>query len=588
MRKTFWQRWWRRRCADVAARWRRVGARVGKGDGLRVLLGALLLLLSVALGVCWWRAVRHGGAEASYLGWKLWFTLTTTFAVGYGWRMLAPARGARVATGALLLVCFVEPFMLIGQWWPGTAKPAVRFTTPARTTRWLQQFAPAEQRVYVRVNGPDEETASQPRFDALDRTALFGLHNVAGYEPLFMERYSRALGGVDFDALSPRPGYVATPALFEPQSHVLDLLNVGYVVAWPELAPVPELHLSKHDGIDFAAGDLALAVAPGQPVSVRGAGGAGNSLALVTSLANSVACTQGTTVARLRVYTAAGQLIERELQAGRDTAEWAHERVDVRAAMQHTLAPVFDRVPGDAANSFTALRYWTRVPLGAHTTVSRIELENVAPPTSLALWKATVYDSDSKQATPLTNEPDVTTLDPARWQVAWATDGVLVLHNTRALPRAWLVAAAEAVAGEEALHRIRGESTQAFEPRRTALLEVRAAELPQLPGGEVAPESGARIMSYEPNRLRIETSAPTATVLVVSEMFYPGWVATLDGAATRINVADYLLRGVALPAGQHTVEMRYTAPAARTGALISALTLLLLCGLAIYTRCTSR
>jgi hypothetical protein len=41
---------------------------------------------------------------------------------------------------------------------------------------------------------------------------------------------------------------------------------------------------------------------------------------------------------------------------------------------------------------------------------------------------------------------------------------------------------------------------------------------------------------------------------------------------------------VALAAGQHKVEMRYTAPAARTGAIISGCTLLLLCALFIYGR----
>ena len=84
--------------------------------------------------------------------------------------------------------------------------------------------------------------------------------------------------------------------------------------------------------------------------------------------------------------------------------------------------------------------------------------------------------------------------------------------------------------------------------------------------------------------MQIETSAPTATVLVVSEIFYPGWTATVDGRPTRLLLTDYLLRGVSLPAGQHTIEMRYTAPAARNGAVLSAFTLCFLVGLALYAR----
>jgi hypothetical protein len=179
-------------------------------------------------------------------------------------------------------------------------------------------------------------------------------------------------------------------------------------------------------------------------------------------------------------------------------------------------------------------------------------------------------------------------LEAARWRVEYDKEGALVLRNLRALPRVWLVAEAEAVDGEEALQRIRGEGAREFDPRRTALLEVRPDELPPLPGGPLAPESDARIVSYEPNRLVVETSAPTATVLVMSEIFYPGWTATVDGRPERIKLTDYLLRGIALPPGRHRIELRYTATAARNGAFISALTLALLAGLLGYTRVAGR
>jgi hypothetical protein len=173
---------------------------------------------------------------------------------------------------------------------------------------------------------------------------------------------------------------------------------------------------------------------------------------------------------------------------------------------------------------------------------------------------------------------------------------VLVVRNRRAQPRAWLVAEAEAVDGEEALRRIRGESSgngssgsdgssaQKFDPRRTALLEVRADELPALPGGALAPESTIRLVQYQPTRLTLETNAPTATVAVVSEIFYPGWTATVDGVAQPIHLTNFLLRGVAVPAGQHRIEMEYRAPAARNGALISLCTLLFVILLSVFAR----
>jgi hypothetical protein len=554
------------------------------------------LLLCVLCGALWWRAIHVApyvgdsleryAAERWYVCWKILFTLSALIALWLALRLKTQAWRQTLTTCVLLVACFVEPMFLIARWWPGTAKTPARCTTPAQTTRFLQQFPPAEQRVYVRANSAAEEMSSRPRFDALDRTAPFGLHNVAGYEPLILERYSRALGNVEFDAINPRPGFAANRALFDSRSHVLDLLNAAYVVAWPDLSVTPAADaLIERDGVRFAAAELGLTVAPGQSVTLRGAPGTGDTLALVTSLANSAAVKQATTVARLRVFSADGRIIERELRAGLDTSEWAHERQDVRANVRHALAPVFDSRPGDAANSFAARRYWTRLALGAGVAVSRVEVENVSAAAALALWKATLFDSAARRSVPLTNEPDATTLDAARWQVAADMDGVLVLRNLRALPRAWLVAEAEAVDGEEALRRISGESPKEFDPRRTALLEVRADELPQLSdAGATWGRMAAHVAVYEPGHILIDTDASTPTVLVVSETFYPGWVATVDGQPAPILLTDYLLRGVALDAGRHRVEMRYTAPAARTGALISGATLLLIGGLFIYDR----
>jgi hypothetical protein len=173
--------------------------------------------------------------------------------------------------------------------------------------------------------------------------------------------------------------------------------------------------------------------------------------------------------------------------------------------------------------------------------------------------------------------------DLTKWQPVYDDGGAQILRNERALPRAWLVAEAESVDGEEALRRIRGQGP-AFDPRRTALLEVQPRNLPALPGGPISRAAFAKIVAYESNGVVIETVADTASVLVVSEINYPGWLATVDGAQAPIHSADFLLRGIVLPAGSHRVEMRYTAPAARNGAFISAFTILLISGLALYEK----
>jgi hypothetical protein len=273
------------------------------------------------------------------------------------------------------------------------------------------------------------------------------------------------------------------------------------------------------------------------------------------------------------------------LRAGADTADGLYEQPDIGGSIRHRMATVFDSKAGDASPSFPAHRYRARVPLGGRVAVEQFEIENVAAGASLTIWKATVFDSETKRSTTLAHAGArlPSELNPDKWRTVYDAGDILILHNERALPRAWLVAEAEAVDGEEALRRIRGESGREFDPRRTALLEVSQGELPALPGGPVGSNASAQV-SYLPNGVAVETYAETATILVFSEMNYPGWIATVDGVAQPIFTADFLLRGVPLPPGKHRVEMKYTAPAARAGALISLSMLLLLVSFALLGR----
>jgi hypothetical protein len=562
-------------------------------------------------GFFWWRqtlnsAVNAFDAEAGvprawvegfwyaglplpkYLAWKLVFTLLTALLIWRGWKIDAARARRLVLVAALALVCFVEPFVVVSNWWQPFAKPRARFDAASPVTRFLQARAAGAERsrIYTRVKLFAEEFDESPRFDPPNLTALYDLENVGGYEPLLLERYSRALGGVHLDAASPLPGFAPNRALFDARSHVLDLLGARFVVNAEMAADAPSI---EREGIRFAASDLASELQPGERISLHANSAAiADTLALVTSTSNSAAVADGTPVALLLIHTTGGRVVERALRAGADTAEWAHERPDVRNGVRHALAPIFDSVPvKDDLGDYSSHRYWARIPLGERLEVERIEIVNATREgVRLALWKATLHDAARGQSQTLarTQRSLYAGLDRERWAAVYDADDVLILENKRALPRAWLVGEAEAVDGEEALRRISGEGDDGardFDPQRTALLEVAAAELPALPGGELPAGSGARITSYEPNRIVVDTSAQSPAVLVLSEINYPGWEAMVDGEAARIHATDYLLRGVVVPAGQHRVEMRYRAPAARNGAFISAISLLALCALAI-------
>jgi hypothetical protein len=321
-------------------------------------------------------------------------------------------------------------------------------------------------------------------------------------------------------------------------------------------------------------------------VVLTGEAAQGDALALVTTLANAGAVNDMEPVANITVHTTDGQTIERPLRAGPETAEWAHERADVRPNVRHSLAPVFDARPGDDSNSFSSYRYLGRITLGQRYGVTRVEVTKLLPQISVILWKASLYDSSSGASTPMWR-PDavnpLSKLDPERWKIVYQQDGALILENRRALPRVWLTPPRlEAVSQEEAWKRIRGLNPYPypFDPRRMALVESSGNRPMICP--DLSPSAAARLVSYEPNRLTIETNSDQPAFLVVSELYYPGWKATVDGVETPIYRTNFLLRGMAVPPGAHRVEMWYTAPGARAGARISLFTLFVIGCLAVY------
>jgi len=154
-----------------------------------------------------------------------------------------------------------------------------------------------------------------------------------------------------------------------------------------------------------------------------------------------------------------------------------------------------------------------------------------------------------------------------------------VLENQEALPRAWIVHSAQRVgSGKEALDLLDSDKV---DPKETVLLEE---ELPQqMSQPDPASAEQAEVKEYQPNRIQVETSTEGSGLLVLSEVYYPSWKAYVDGQPTSIHVADQLLRAVAIPAGEHTVELRYESWTLRAGVTISLVAYGALIALAVIT-----
>jgi hypothetical protein len=65
------------------------------------------------------------------------------------------------------------------------------------------------------------------------------------------------------------------------------------------------------------------------------------------------------------------------------------------------------------------------------------------------------------------------------------------------------------------------------------------------------------ISSYEPNRLSYDVRTGKGGVVVFSEIYYPGWTATIDGQPAELGRVDYVLRALNVPAGNHKVELTF-------------------------------
>jgi hypothetical protein len=106
-------------------------------------------------------------------------------------------------------------------------------------------------------------------------------------------------------------------------------------------------------------------------------------------------------------------------------------------------------------------------------------------------------------------------------------------------------------------------------------------DLPKVPSialeaGELSGTDQSYISSIEDdyNRVTLKASTPVPALLVLTDQFYPGWNATIDGAPAKIYHVNIFFRGVLLPAGEHTIEFRYEPFSVTLGLILSALVIL--------------
>jgi hypothetical protein len=129
-----------------------------------------------------------------------------------------------------------------------------------------------------------------------------------------------------------------------------------------------------------------------------------------------------------------------------------------------------------------------------------------------------------------------------------------VIEFTGALPRAGLYAHWESQPDDEAA--LKKLASEAFDPEQTVIV---AGNTPAAPAAEARGKKAGTVefTSYAPKRFTLKAKVESPAVLLINDRYDPQWKVWVDGQPAELLRCNYVMRGVALQPGEHTVELRY-------------------------------
>jgi hypothetical protein len=147
--------------------------------------------------------------------------------------------------------------------------------------------------------------------------------------------------------------------------------------------------------------------------------------------------------------------------------------------------------------------------------------------------------------------------------VLWSDARRQLIQNPDALPRAFVVN--EVVIEKNNNKILQTLFNKQFHPERQAIVEENLSFTPE----KMQLESSIVISNYEENKVELNTTTNTKSILILLDNYYPGWNAYIDGKPTKVFRADYTFRAIVLPEGKHVVQFIYEPLSAKIGSYIS-------------------
>lgn len=387
---------------------------------------------------------------------------------------------------------------------------------------------------------------------------VYGLHSVDGYDGgiLPLDRF------VTMQALFLPPddlsidGRLREKLRFVPEGRLLSLLNARWIITDKQFDV----------WIDDIFYDLQFPARldPDQTIATRELPSfPATALGLVSHLEGAADLPAGTPVAELVVTFAGGTTERFLLVAGRDTAEGNYPP----GGAAHPQATIGVAWPYEAQG----VDYVTVLVLPEQRpAIEQLALTALLPEGRFVLRGLSLIHQPTR-----TSRSVILTTEGRYHQVH--SGDVKIYENLAVLPRTFVVHQAQVVENEaEAIAALRQAD---FNPAETV---VRLAQGEEVGGliviGQPSSQDRVEFVSYEPERIELNVSLASPAWLVLSDSYYPGWQATLDGQPVDIIPANLMFRSVAVPAGEHRVVFRFQPRSVGIGALISVVALLAVVG----------
>ena len=469
-----------------------------------------------------------------------------------------------VARKFLLLVVLVVDLGSFGWFhnWRYFVPPEQWIHPPEVAVQYQKKLNVSHQRM-VPVKGLHSDRNQFP----VNLSRLWGIPSSTGYNPLVLSRVNELLSRYE------------TGALFDTWSSVkhraLDILGVRYLF-------LPSTYLETLEArgeIKWTRENLGVRLGNGcnqaYPSSMEFLIPKGFSASHIGVVSRSFCfgdIADGETVLSLRFSGDKNSEHQSALAMGRDTAEWGYDCDGVRDQIRHKQAPVFQSftINGITGAPCHGYQYMTRIPVPSTHPWKKIQVEWAGKPGIVQLDKITLMNERSGNVLPLR---ELTASD--HWRFKEQIGETAVYENLDAMPRAWLVPEAVLAKPQQILHAIyysRLPDGRPFDPSETALVEGPFA----FKTAAFDPSGKVDVVRVKDTEIVLQTQSKSDAFLVASDIYYPGWKATIDGLSVPVHRTDYVLRGISLPAGSHEVRFEYRPQPFYVGLILTLFSLIAL------------